>query len=81
MRFPETIKFYVIQLLSNQAISAAWLFMPNLAKLFGSSESMIGMIGASYGFAVFISSYIFGRRSDIEGSKRYLHFGGEIKMT
>lgn len=75
MRFPETIKFYVIQLLSNQAISAAWLFMPNLAKLFGSSESMIGMIGASYGLAVFISSYIFGRRSDIEGSKRYLHFG------
>lgn len=75
MRPPEAAKFYFVQLLSNQAMWAAWLFLPNLAKLLGSSDSMIGVIGASFGFAVFVSSYIFGRRTDIEGSKRYLHLG------
>ena len=64
-----------IQLLFNVAFSASYLFIPNLAKDLGASNTQLGIIGAVYGLAVFSSSYIFGRASDVYGRKFFLHLG------
>ncbi|KPV64114.1 MAG: Major Facilitator Superfamily protein [Candidatus Bathyarchaeota archaeon BA2] len=65
----------VIQLLFNIAFSASYLFIPNLAKDLGASDTQLGIIGAVYGLALFSSSYIFGRASDVYGRKFFLHLG------
>lgn len=65
----------VIVMLSNLAVSASWLFIPNLAEELGASNAQIGVIGAAYGFAVFASSYLFGRASDVYGRRFFIHLG------
>ena len=65
----------VITMLSNLALSASFLFIPNLAEELGASEAHIGVIGATYGFAAFISSYLFGRASDVYGRRFFIHLG------
>lgn len=65
----------VIQLLFNVAFSASYLFIPNLAEDLGASNTQLGIIGAVYGLAVFSSSYLFGRASDVYGRKFFLHLG------
>ena len=49
------MKPHAIALLSNLAISASLLFIPNLASELGVSNTQIGIIGAVYGLAVFTS--------------------------
>lgn len=51
------------------------LFIPILAKDLNANDFQIGIIGASYGFAVFVSSYAFGRASDIYGKRLFLWLG------
>lgn len=65
----------VIQLLSNVAFFASYIFIPILAEELGASKSQIGIIVAVYGVAVFSSSYLFGRASDLYGRKFFLHLG------
>jgi len=70
------MKQNVIQFLSNVAISASYLFIPILAKEeLGASQTQVGIIGAVYGLAVFSSSYLFGRASDVYGRKFFFHLG------
>jgi MFS family permease len=70
------MKQNVIQFLSNVAISASYLFIPILAEReLGASDIQVGIIGAVYGLAVFSSSYLFGRASDVYGRKFFLHLG------
>ncbi len=75
MRVPEPLKYYSVQLCANLAVAATRLFLPNLAKNLGSTNTQIGVIGAVSNLTVFISTFIFSRRTDIEGSKRYLPLG------
>jgi MFS family permease len=75
MRVPEFFKYYGVQLFASLAVAATRLFLPNLAKLLGTPLSLIGAISAASNVTVFASSFIFSRRTDIEGSKRYLHIG------
>ncbi len=65
----------LIQMLSNVAVFASLLFIPNLAKDLGATDSEIGVIGAVYGLAVFTSSYIFGRAADIYDRKSIIRLG------
>jgi len=69
------MKQNVIQLLSKIAFSASYLFIPILAEELGASKTQIGIIGAVYGLALFSSSYLFGRASDVHGRKFFLHLG------
>lgn len=69
------MKSNVIQMLSSVALAASLLFIPNLAKDLGASDSEIGMIGAAYGLAVFTSSYIFGRAADFYDRKLVIRLG------
>jgi MFS family permease len=65
----------LILMLSNVAVFASLLFIPNLARELGSSEFEVGIIGAVYGLAVFTSSYIFGRAADVYDRKRIVRLG------
>ncbi len=69
------MKQNVIQLLYRTAFSASYLFIPILAGELGASKTQVGFIGAVYGLAVFSSSYLFGRASDLYGRKFFLHLG------
>ncbi len=59
----------LIQLLSFAAANASWTFIPLLAKELGLSDTYIGLVVASYAFALFFSSYLFGRASDKRGTR------------
>jgi MFS family permease len=75
MQVPDFFKYYSVQLFSSLALATTRLFLPNLAKLLGTPLSLIGVISAASNVTVLASSFIFSRRTDIEGSKRYLHIG------
>ena len=65
----------IIQMLSSIALAASLIFIPNLARELGVTDSEIGVIGATYGFAAFASSYIFGRAADIYDRKSIIRLG------
>lgn len=64
-----------IQLLSSIAINTTGVFIPLMAMEMGASDFEIGIIGAIYGVAIFFSSYIFGRASDVYGRRMFLYAG------
>jgi len=65
----------IIQLLFSFSMILSWMFIPTLAKDLGASNLQVGLIGASYGVSIFISSYIFGRASDMWGRKIFITLG------
>ena len=72
----------VIEMLYRAAFSASYVFIPILAEELGASQTQIGIIGAVYGLALFSSSYLFGRTSDLYGRKFFLHLGlGASSLT
>lgn len=69
------MKSNVIQMLLSIALAASLIFIPNLAEDLEATNSEIGIIGAVYGFAVFTSSYLFGRAADIYDRKSIIRLG------
>ncbi|MEM3059402.1 MAG: MFS transporter [Methanomassiliicoccales archaeon] len=70
------MKASTIQMLSSAGLSAASLLIPNLARNeFGSTNAEIGIIVAAYNTSVFLSSYFFGRASDVYGRRFVLVCG------
>jgi len=70
------MKASTVQMLSNTALSSSSLLIPNLARdQFGATTGEIGVIVASYSAAIFISSYVFGRFSDVYGRRSILVAG------
>jgi MFS family permease len=69
------LKPNLIMLLSNIALSASLLFIPNLAQDLGANGAEIGIIGAVYGVAAFSASYLFGRASDVYNRKFIIRIG------
>ncbi len=70
LKGPSTIQF-----LTNAGLFASVVFIPVLATDLGATRGEIGLIVATYALAIFLSSYIFGRLSDIKGRRRYLLLG------
>ncbi|NLX47808.1 MAG: MFS transporter [Euryarchaeota archaeon] len=65
-----------IQLLSSAGLSGAALLIPNMLRdELGANTMEIGLITASFNLALFLSSYVFGRASDVHGRKLYLRAG------
>jgi MFS family permease len=62
-------------LLSQLAMGASILFIPNLSKDLGADNAMVGIIGAVYALALFVSSYIFGRESDVHDRRVFVKIG------
>ncbi|UCE73364.1 MAG: MFS transporter, partial [Methanomassiliicoccales archaeon] len=71
----DIIRLIPIQFLSNSALFASALFIPILAGELSASDFQVGLIVASYAFALFLSSYLFGRASDVHGRKLFLQIG------
>jgi MFS family permease len=51
------------------------IFIPIFAELVGASRFEIGIVGASYGIAIFFSSYFFSRASDRRDKRVFLKAG------
>ncbi|MDD1743609.1 MAG: MFS transporter [Methanomassiliicoccales archaeon] len=65
-----------IQMLSSAGLSASALLIPNIARgQFGSSNWEIGLVVAGYSATAFMSSYVFGRFSDVHGRAFVLKLG------
>jgi MFS family permease len=69
------MKTNIIQLLIHLSVMLSWLFIPTMAQDIGANYMQIGFIGASYGIAIFLSSYIFGRASDMYRRKEFIILG------
>ncbi|SNQ59287.1 MFS transporter [Candidatus Methanoperedens nitratireducens] len=69
------MRLNAIQLFINMAVMMSNLFIPILAHEFNASGIEIGIIGAVYGAALFISTYIFSRAADSVSPKLLLQAG------
>lgn len=69
------MRLNAIQLFINSAVMMSNLFIPLLAHNLGASGTQIGIIGAAYGTALFISTYIFSRVADTYPPKTLLYAG------
>lgn len=70
------MKAETVQLLSNAGLFGPVVIVPLILKDdFSASENLIGLIGGAYAAAGFISSYFFGRASDIRGRRGILLLG------
>ncbi len=69
------MKAGIILLLSYASAMMSSIFMPNYSQAIGASSFEIGVIGTAYGLALLISSYIFGRASDIRGRRSFVLLG------
>jgi MFS family permease len=65
-----------IQVLSSAGLSGSALLIPNMLRGdFGANIIEIGLITAVFNAAVFSSSWIFGRATDVHGKRRILQMG------
>jgi len=69
------MRLNVIQLLINSSIMMSNLFIPIFASELNATGTQIGLIGACYGAALFLSTYIFSRASDNYPPKTLLYAG------
>ena len=66
----------LIQFLAYAAMMASAIFIPVLAvQEFGATDSEIGVIVGGHGLSVFVSSYVFGRASDMHGRRIFIKSG------
>ncbi len=69
------MRSHLILFLSNASVMMSIIFIPLFADLVGASRLEIGIIGASYGIAIFFSSYFFSRASDMRDKRVFLKAG------
>ncbi|MGQ9720591.1 MAG: MFS transporter [Candidatus Jordarchaeum sp.] len=67
---PNAIMFF-----ANVSIATSFIIIPLFAKDLGASDTMLGIIGAGYGLALLVSSYIFGWAADVTGRRVLLLAG------
>ncbi|CAD7767921.1 Major Facilitator Superfamily protein [Candidatus Methanoperedenaceae archaeon GB50] len=69
------IRLNLIQLFTSASVFMCLVYIPLVAEDLGATHTEIGIIGAVYGIALFTSSYIFGRATDIYPPKLLLYAG------
>ena len=69
------MRLNVIQLFINSSIMMSNLFIPIFASELHATGTQIGIIGACYGLALFLSTYIFSRAADNYPPKMLLYIG------
>lgn len=76
VRFPAPMKPEAIQLLSNAGLFGPVVIVPVILQDdFGATTDLIGFIAGAFAAMGFISSYLFGRASDVHGRRRILLLG------
>jgi DHA1 family multidrug resistance protein-like MFS transporter len=66
---------YIIQFGYNFAVVGPVMLIPLMARSFGASSAVIGLIVATYQAVIFLSSGLFGRLSDMKGHKLFIVVG------
>lgn len=69
------MRYNTLQLLTYASLSMSALVMPLYAAQVGASIRFIGWIGAAFGLASFLSSFVFGRLGDRSDRKRIMQTG------
>jgi MFS family permease len=64
-----------INLFSNCAVETSNVFIALYAQDIGSSNLQVGFIAAASGITFLVSSFLFGRLSDIHGRMKYIRIG------
>jgi MFS family permease len=64
-----------INLLTNCAVDTSNVFFALYARDVGASDLYIGFIAAGSGIAFLVSSFVFGRLSDMHGRMKYIRLG------
>jgi len=70
-----SLRLTLVSVLLGFSTEASRVFLPLYAKDLGASNFDVGFIGASYGMAFFISSFVFGRQSDVSGRLKFIRAG------
>jgi len=65
----------LVSFLFNLSVESSIIFLPLRARSLGASNLDVGLIAATYGMAYFVSSFIFGRRSDMHGRMQFIRWG------
>lgn len=65
----------LVSFLYNLSVESSVIFLPLRARSLGASNLDVGLIAATYGMAYFVSSFIFGRRSDMHGRMQFIRWG------
>jgi len=65
----------LVTLFTNCALETSVIFLPLFADKIGSSKLQIGIIGSAFAIAYAISSWFFGRQSDIKGRLLFIRLG------
>ena len=65
----------LVSFLPNFSMHLSLIFMPLYADDMGASKLQVGLIMSSYGMAVFVSAFLFGRLSDIHGRLVFIRYG------
>lgn len=69
------VRYNVLQLLTYASLAVSSLVMPLFAQDLGADTATIGIIGAGYGIASFLSNAVFGRAGDRFDRRSLLLFG------
>ncbi len=68
-------KAQLITLFTNVALETSVIFLPLFASEKGATNLQIGIIGSTFAIAYALSSWFFGRQSDIKGRLFYIRLG------
>ncbi|MEW6033883.1 MAG: MFS transporter [Chloroflexota bacterium] len=69
------LRLAAVNFLVNFSIEASVIFLPLYASDMGASNLEVGFIAAGYGTAFFLSSFFFGRQSDMRGRVAFIRAG------
>jgi len=69
------LQLALVSFLVNFAGDTSSIFLPLYARDLGASNLDVGLIAASSGMAFLVSSFVFGRQSDISGRVGFIRFG------
>lgn len=69
------LRLALLSFLFNLAVEVSGFFVPLYARDLGASNLEVGLVGASYGLAYFLSAYLFGRQSDMRGRVGFIRLG------
>lgn len=69
------LQLTLVSFLLNLGVEASSIFLPLYAKDMGASNLEVGLLVAIYGISFFLSSFFFGRQSDIHGRLVFIRMG------
>lgn len=71
----------LVSLFTSCAVEASLIFLPLFAEEIGASKLEMGIMGSAGGVSYFVSSWLFGRQSDIRGRVLFIRLGLGLSLA